>query len=62
MNNDNFPINKSTFLLKNLGNISDKHKLVKGLGSGAFGKVAEIINKNTKQIFVCKEIAKKKNN
>jgi len=60
MNNDNFPINKSTFVLKSLGNISDKYEVVKGLGSGAYGKVAEVRNKYTKQIFACKEIAKKR--
>jgi len=60
MNNDNFPINKSTFVLKGLGNISDKYEVVKLLGTGTFGKVAEVRNKISKQIFACKEIAKKK--
>ena len=60
MNNDNFPINKSTFVLKGLGNISDKYEVIKLLGTGTFGKVAEVRNKISKQIFACKEIAKKK--
>ena len=60
MNNDNFPINKSTFVLKGLGNISDKYEVVKLLGTGTFGKVAEVRNKISKQIFACKEIAKKR--
>ena len=47
-------------MLKSLGKISDKYEVVKGLGSGAYGKVAEVRNKYTKQIFVCKEIAKKR--
>jgi calcium-dependent protein kinase len=57
---DNFPINKSTFVLKGLGNISDKYEVVKLLGTGTFGKVAEVRNKISKQIFACKEIAKKR--
>jgi calcium-dependent protein kinase len=60
MNIDNFPINKSTFVLKGLGNISDKYEVVKLLGTGTFGKVAEVRNKISKQIFACKEIAKKR--
>jgi len=59
MNIDNFPINKSTFVLKGLGNISDKYEVVKLLGTGTYGKVAEVRNKISKQIFACKEIAKK---
>ena len=57
---DNFPINKSTFVLKGLGNISDKYEVVKLLGTGTFGKVAEVRNKISKQIFACKEIAIKR--
>jgi calcium-dependent protein kinase len=60
MNIDNFPINKSTFVLKGLGNISDKYEVVKLLGTGTFGKVAEVRNKISKQIFACKEIAIKR--
>ena len=60
MNFDNFPINKSTFVLKGLGNISDKYEVVKLLGTGTFGKVAEVRNKISKQIFACKEIAIKR--
>ena len=46
--------------IRDPGNLVEKYIKIKELGSGTFGKVYEIENKETKKKYACKHITKKK--
>ena len=52
--------NKETFVICTPGNMTDHYVKVKLLGTGSFGKVFEVKNKITNNVYACKELAKRK--
>ena len=52
--------NKETFVITTPGNMNDNYIKVKLLGTGSFGKVFEVKNKITNNVYACKELAKRK--
>jgi len=58
--NNVISFNKETFVSQNFGSIFGKYDIVKSLGSGSFGKVYQVKNKISNDIYACKELSKKK--
>jgi calcium-dependent protein kinase len=58
--NNVISFNKETFVSQNFGSIFEKYDIIKSLGSGSFGKVYQIKNKISNNIYACKELSKKK--
>ena len=54
------PFSKTNIILQGAGRFGTKYKKIKELGSGSFAKVFLIQNKQTKQIYACKELNKNK--
>ena len=52
--------NKANIIMQGAGKFGRKYKKIKELGAGSFAKVFLIQNKQTRQIYACKELIKSK--
>jgi len=53
-------IKKESLISSYIGDITGSYDFIKELGAGAFGKVFLVEDKNTKKLYACKRLSKKK--
>jgi len=51
-------VNKDNFICMTKDSLTDYYSIVKIIGEGGFGKVYEVKNKKTNEVFACKKVSK----
>ena len=58
MTEEDIKVNKDNFITMTKDSLTDYYSIVKIIGEGGFGKVYEVKNKKTSEVFACKKVSK----
>ena len=58
MAENDIQMNKDNFICMTKDSLTDYYSIVKIIGEGGFGKVYEVKNKTTNEVFACKKVSK----